>query len=120
MSSLDSRMSRRQQSGSYTVPPPLASAPERLPLGDPELPWSRFEAFCRDLISRLPGTTLCYHYGQQGNPQRGIDLIAERMDGEHWSYQCKQYRSYSKAQAEKAIQTTTYSADKYHLCVSCE
>jgi hypothetical protein len=37
-----------------------------------------------------------------------------------WVHQCKQYRTYSKEQAEKAISETTYKADKYHLVVSCE
>ena len=39
----------------YTTPPPVDPSPEFLPLGDPNLPWDRFEAFCEEFISRLPG-----------------------------------------------------------------
>jgi hypothetical protein len=110
----------RLESYAYRPPEPVTLAPECLPLNDRNLPWDRFEAFCRDLISRLPGTIRCYHYGKQGSKQFGIDLVAERADGQRWVYQCKKYLTYNEKQMQKAINDTTYKADKYHILVSCE
>lgn len=109
----------RRLGRAYSVSPPVAPLPELLPLGDPNLSWERFEAFCRDLISRLPGVGTCYHYGKPGNWQRGIDLVCEREDGTRWVFQCRQRKKLTKGQVERAIGATTYRADRYFLVSSC-
>jgi len=108
-----------QTGGAYWVSPPVAPLPELLPLGDPNLPWERFEAFCRDLISRLPPVRNCYHYGKPGDRQRGIDLIAELEDGTKWAFQCRQRKRLGRPEVERAIAATTYRAHRYFLVSSC-
>ena len=104
----------------YETPPPVAPYPEFLPLNDPNLPWERFEAFCEELISRLPGVKETHRYGRRGSPQRGIDIIAELDDGERWAFQCRQWDKVTKADATKAIEQTTYEADRFILTLSCQ
>jgi len=100
--------------------PPVSLRPERLPLNDPEFPWPRFEAFCRDFIQAQTGVLHCRHYGVAGDAQGGIDLIADMADGTTWAPQCKQKARFSKGDAEKAIAATTYQADAYTVLLSCE
>ena len=103
---------------SYTAPPPVASYLEFLPLDDPNLPWDRFEAFCEELISRLPGVKETHRYGWQGSRQRGIDILVDLDTGEKWAFQCKQRKKFTKTDATKAIEKTTYEADRYILMLS--
>lgn len=100
--------------------PPVTLPPELLPLNDDNFHWERFEAFCRDLVSRLPGVKTCYRYGVQGNRQHGVDLIADMEDGSTWGLSCKQYKRFAKGQAASAVKATTYAADHYTLLLSCE
>ena len=102
----------------YAAPPPVAPYPEFLPLNDPNLPWDRFEAFCVEFVSRLPGVKETYRYGGQGSPQKGIDLIADLDNGEKWAFQCKQQQTFSKADVMEVIQKTSYTADRFILTLS--
>lgn len=102
----------------YTVPPPVASFPELLHLDDPNLPWEQFEAFCEELISRLPGVKETHRYGRRGSRQRGIDIFADLETGERWAFQCRQWRSFTKTDATNAIRGTSYKADRYILTLS--
>ena len=102
----------------YVPPPPVAPDPELLPLNDPNLPWERFEAFCVEFVSRLPGVKETHRYGGPGSPQKGIDIIAYLDNGEKWAFQCKQKQTFSKADATKAIQQTSYEADYFILTLS--
>jgi hypothetical protein len=109
-----------QGNASILVPPPLTTRPEKLPLGDPSFSWAQFEAFARDLVSKLDGVTECHHYGAQGSKQNGIDLDAKLTDGKHWVFQCKQVRKFTAGDAKKAITKTTYKASKFVILVACE
>ncbi|MCK4790056.1 MAG: hypothetical protein KAV87_40335, partial [Desulfobacteraceae bacterium] len=102
----------------YTVPPPVASFPELLPLDDPNLPWEQFEAFCEELISRLPRVKETHRYGRRGSHQRGIDIFADLETGERWAFQCRQWRRFTKTDATNAIRGTSYKADRYMLTLS--
>ena len=102
----------------YATPPPVTPYPEVLPLNDPNLPWERFEAFCVEFVSRLPGVKEAHRYGGQGSPQKGIDIIAYLDNGEKWALQCKQKQTFSKADATRAIQETSYEADRFILTLS--
>jgi len=103
----------------YTSSPPVNPYPEFLPLGDPNLPWDRFEAFCEEFISRLPGVKETHRYGRTGSRQRGIDIFADLDNGERWAFQCRQWQKVTKTDATKAIQQTTYRADHFILTLSC-
>ena len=102
----------------YATPPPVDPDPELLPLNDPNLPWERFEAFCEDFISRLPGVKETHRYGGQGSFQKGVDIIAYLDNGEKWAFQCKQKQKFAEADALKAIQQTSYRADRFILTLS--
>ena len=77
---------------SYVMPPPVVPYPELLPLDAPNFTWDRFEAFCEELISRLPGVKETHRYGRRGSRQRGIDIFADLDNGERWVFQCKQWQ----------------------------
>ena len=109
-------MTQQSQDRQYVVPPPVTYFPDSLPLGT--LPWERFEVFCDDLISRLPGVEEAHQYGGQGSTQRGIDIFADFENGERWAFQCKRRRSFSESDATTAIEDTTYNADHYILMLS--
>jgi hypothetical protein len=68
-------MAKSKEEHSDLHTPPLAPRLECLPLAD--LAWDAFEAFCCDLISKLPGVRACHRYGTHGDTQLGIDLFAE-------------------------------------------
>ena len=103
---------------SYATLPPVVPFPEFLPLDNPNLPWDRFEAFCEELISRLPGVKETHRYGRRGIDQKGIDIFADLDTGERWAFQCKQWQNFAKTDATNAIQNTSYSADRYILMLS--
>ncbi len=108
--------STKQQN--YVTPPPVTPSPEFLPLNDPNLPWERFEAFCEELISRLPCVKETHRYGRTGSRQRGIDIFADMENGEKWAFQCKQWKKFTKTDANRAIQKTSYEADRFILMLS--
>ncbi|MDE0182647.1 MAG: restriction endonuclease [Caldilineaceae bacterium] len=102
----------------YATPPPVTPYPEFLPLDDPNLPWERFEAFCEEFISRLPGVKETHRYGRTGSRQRGIDIFADFDNGKRWAFQCKQWKKLTKTDATRAIQKTSYRADRFILTLS--
>ena len=103
---------------SFATSPPADSNPVLLPLNAPNLSWERFEAFCVDFVSRLLGVKEAHLYGGPGSPQRGIDIIADLDNGEKWAFQCKQRQRFTKADASRAIQQTSYGADRFILMLS--
>ncbi|MCY4090681.1 MAG: restriction endonuclease [Caldilineaceae bacterium] len=105
---------------SDATPPPVVPNPEFLPLRDPNFSWERFEAFCEEFISRLPGVKETHRYGRTGSRQRGIDIIAYLENGEKWAFQCKQKQRFTETDATRAIQQTSYSADFFVLTLSCQ
>ena len=102
----------------YVTPPPVDPYPESLPLEDPNLSWDRFETFCEELVSRLPGVKETHRYGRRGSRQRGIDIFADLDNGERWAFQCRQWKKFAKTDATRAIQETTYPADRFILTLS--
>ncbi len=104
---------------SFETPPPVTPYPEFLPLNDANLPWDRFEAFCEEFISRLPGVKETHRYGRTGSRQRGIDIFADLENGKRWAFQCKQRQKFTRSDATKAIQETRYEADRFILALSC-
>ena len=102
----------------YVTPPPVEPDLEFLPLNDANLHWVRFEAFCEDFISRLPGVQETHRYGGPGSSQKGVDIIAYLDNGKKWAFQCKQKQRFTKTDATRAIQQTSYVADSFTLMLS--
>ena len=102
----------------YATLPPVDPSPKLLPLNDPNLPWDRFEAFCEAFISCLPGVKKAHSYGGPGSSQKGIDIYADFENGERWAFQCKQRQRFTKTDAKRAIQQTSYTADQFILMLS--
>jgi hypothetical protein len=101
-----------------TIQPLVVPRTERLPLES--LGWDAFESFCRDLVSRMPGVRECHHYGKQGDTQLGIDLFADFDNGSRWAFQNKRWKEFGPADVEKAVQATTYPAQRYIILLSRE
>ena len=109
----------RPEEQSYAPLPPVIPNPELLPLNDPNISWERFEAFCEELISRLPDVRETHRYGGTGSRQRGIDLYADLHTGERWAFQCKRHRHFTETDARRAIQKTSFNAHRFILMLSC-
>ena len=112
-------MIERPEEQSYVPLPPVIPNPELLPLNDPNISWERFEAFCEELISRLPDVRETHRYGGTGSRQRGIDLYADLHTGERWAFQCKRHRHFTETDARRAIQKTSFNAHRFILMLSC-
>jgi|GEM_PF-1332915 len=102
------------------IPAPVVSRPERLPLGDSNLSWEQFQAFCRDFVCKYTAVDLCHHYGKAGDIQNGIDLYVDLPNGERWAFQVRQVEKFTKGDAEKSITATSYKAVRYYFLLSCE
>ena len=102
----------------YTTPPPVNPYPELLPLNDHNFSPEDFEAFCEAFISCLPGVKEVHRFGGRGSPQKGIDIYADFEDGERWAFQCKQRQRFTKTDATRAIQQTSFKADSFILMLS--
>ena len=111
-------MTQPPQDQNYIVSPPVTSFPEDLPLADLSLSWERFEDFCEDFISRLPGVIETHRYGRRGSAQRGIDIFADFENGVRWAFQCRQWQSFTVSNATAAIEDTTYTAERYFMMLS--
>ena len=109
-----------------TVLPPALARPEKLPLGDANINWEQFEAFSRDFVSKLEGVVDSKHYGTRGSKQKGIDLYADFTNAERRTYQCKQQRKFTLANARSALRKAKYRGPKGKrvtkkvILVSCE
>ena len=100
------------------VRPPVRPLAPLLPFSS--LPWERFEGFCEDFISKLPGVKECHRYGTGGSRQHGIDMFADMTNGRRWAFQCKRWPKFTRTDAKKTMKKTTYVADRYFILVSCK
>lgn len=75
------------------LPPTRSNNPPRFA---EEMTDSQFEELCRDLFGREQGLTNCVRYGNRGQKQCGIDLLAEREHGGNEVAQCKCYKSFNE------------------------
>src|SRR5450631_4109818 len=69
-----------------------------------KLPGLKFQALCRDLLDSGadPEISSCREYGVNGQPQHGIDLIADRKTGGIDVGQCKGVRDLPPAKIREA------------------
>ena len=56
--------------------------------------------------------------GGRGSRQRGIDIFADLDTGERWAFQCRQWKRFTRTDATRAIQNTSYKADRFILALS--
>ncbi len=96
--------------------PPVNPRLTCLPLAD--LGWDGFEEFCCDMISRLPAVRDCHRYGTQGDTQLGIDIFADFENGERWAFQNRRWKQFGPRAVEKAVDATTYAADRFIILLS--
>jgi hypothetical protein len=100
--------------------PPIDPRLAVLPLDDPRWEWKAFERFCLGWINALPDVKHADFYGAQGDKQDGIDILAELTSGAKRTYQCKKYRTFGPARAEKAVDENVYTGASEHvLLVGC-
>jgi len=100
--------------------PPITSSLSLLPLDDGAWEWKAFERFCLDLVNALADVDHAELYGAQGDKQDGIDILAYLINGGQRTYQCKKYKAFAKARAEKAISENTFvGAVEHVLLVAC-
>jgi hypothetical protein len=91
-----------------------------LELGDPSLDWRAFQQFCLELAHQLPGVREARAHGVSGDPQGGIDIHVELVDGRVRAIQCRHVQRFDKTSANKLVNNATYPADEYWLWCSCE
>jgi hypothetical protein len=99
---------------------PVRPLQQNLPLLDENLGWERFEEFCRDFVSRLPGVDHVTSYGRKGSKQKGIDFPATMESGETWSFQCRQVKRFTHTAFEKLIKADTYGADRHVVLLASQ
>jgi hypothetical protein len=96
---------------------PAKAHEECLPLEG--LAWDAFEAFCLDLIAQFLKPKEIYHYGTQGNAQKGIDIVADLNNGEKWAFQCKQWQRFNRSDVTEVIdRAKEFEAERYILFLS--
>lgn len=98
-------------------PPPVRPTQQLLPLLaiTPE----QFQSFCRDLVKELPGIVECHQYGVQGDPQRGIDLVATTNTGETIAHQCRRVQRFSPGDLRDIVANATFEASHYYVLLAC-
>src|SRR5918912_877125 len=101
---------------SAPIPQP---APLRvLPFHSDAFDWRRFETFCLDVVRALPDVRHAEVYGAPGGNQRGIDVVATLYDGRRRTVQCRHRKRFTKGDAEKVIEETTYDAEEHEVWVT--
>src|SRR5688572_25446341 len=99
------------------IPPYLEAPPDDLPqpptitreqvLPFHALTWENFERLCLRLVRREAQIYQCFLYGDRGQNQRGIDIIAYCGDlplREFRVYQCKREEEFGAAKIRKAVE----------------
>ena len=82
------------------------------------LEWKPFENFCHDLLRCLYPAEATHQFGCQGDEQAGIDLEMRRLDGNVWTFQCKQVKRFGPANLTTAIEKHNISSEKKIILLS--
>lgn len=83
------------------VSPPVLTRAQDFPFD--QLGWQDFERLCYRLARRDTDVEHCQLYGEAGDAQEGIDLLARLANGRHRAYQCKRVRGLSAQRIERAV-----------------
>lgn len=101
---------------STPVPEP---APLRvLPFHGDAFDWRRFETFCLDAVRALLDVRHAELYNVPGGKQRGIDIVATLSDGRRRTIQCRHRKRFTKGDADKVVEETTYDAEEHEVWVT--
>ncbi len=86
-------------------PPPVDTRAQTLPYH--ELSWENFERLILQIVRREATVTECWAYGERGQKQHGLDILAEFRNalGEFICYQCKRVEKFSATDIKKAVDT---------------
>ncbi|MCY4597361.1 MAG: NACHT domain-containing protein [Bryobacterales bacterium] len=104
------------------VIPPVNTRKQELPFG--QLEWVDFERLVVRLVQQQNTIIDCALYGEPGQPQEGIDILAQRRDAEKAAcYQCKKVDTLSPALIRKTFDkflenSWAEKASQFVLCVS--
>ena len=104
-----------------TASPPVDARLRLLPLNDLEISWEQFQTFSQAFVAAQPEVQKAEAYGRHGDPQDGIDIVAFLKDGDERTYQCRQRRRFSLANAMETIADTNRpQATEHVIIVACE
>lgn len=83
--------------------PPIDTHAQTLPYGD--LSWENFERLILRVVRREAIVAECWIYGERGQIQHGIDILASRCEtpDEFTCYQCKRVDKFSASDIKKAV-----------------
>jgi hypothetical protein len=84
-------------------PPPTATRAQTLPYH--ELSWENFERLILRVVRREATVAECWAYGERGQEQYGLDILAELRNaaGEFACYQCKRVKKFSANDIKIAV-----------------
>ncbi|MCJ7502507.1 MAG: NACHT domain-containing protein, partial [Acidobacteriia bacterium] len=84
-------------------PPPVDTRAQTLPYH--ELSWENFERLILRVVRREATVAECWAYGERGQKQYGLDILAELRNapGEFACYQCKRVEKFSASDINKAV-----------------
>ena len=105
-----------------TVDPPVNTRTQELPFG--QLEWVDFERLVVRLVRQQETIVDCALYGEPGQAQEGIDILAHRRGAEKAvCYQCKKVDALSPALIANAVEKFLENswadrASQFFLCVS--
>ena len=89
-----------------------------LPFHSDAFEWRRFETFCLDVVRALPDVRHAEVYNVPGGKQRGIDIVATLEDGRTRTVQCRHRKRFTKTDATKIVEETTYEAEEHEVWVT--
>src|SRR4051812_31634868 len=101
-----------------SVPIPEPAPLRVLPFHGDAFDWRRFETFCLDVVRALSDVQHAEVYGVPGGDQRGIDIVAGLVDDRVRTIQCRHRKRFTKSDAEKVVEETTYAADEHEVWVT--
>lgn len=103
---VDSRLEDRPQ----ITPPPILGAP-LLPFG--EMGWEDFERLLWRILRDIEGLSDAYLYGERGQNQYGLDIVAFDVDKTGIALQCKKYKKFTASDLHKAVERLQESREKF-------
>ena len=83
--------------------PPTVTRAQTLPYH--ELSWENFERLILRIVRREAIVAECWTYGERGQKQYGLDILAELRDspGEFACYQCKKVKKFTESDINNAV-----------------
>ena len=101
--------------------PPVVTRKQKLPFG--ELAWPDFERLCARVIAKRSDVEDARVYGDPGEKQEGIDILAHGTGGKVSVYQCRRVKAMGAAKIEQAVadflnDSWSQRAETFAICTS--